>query len=234
VVQPVTRDDRRVRLTDGYARALGWVGVAGPVAFTVDWAVLGRVHDGYAPRTETISSLSAHDASGWGWMVAGQLCLAMSFVAVSVLLAYRLGLPGLVAAGWLTLAAYGTLQASAFRTICNHTDAAWCTPQPRSAHPDAQWLHGLGTGIAFGALQLAVVATAWAAWRAGSTWRDVLVVSAVAEGIALPLVVLFLRNAESTWHGVTEKVFLTTLAGWTVYCAVRLSRAGRGGGLGWP
>ena len=195
-------------------RALGVVAVAGPLAFTLVWVVLGLAHKGYVPRQETISSLSAHDVPGWPWMVAGQLALAAGFAALALLLPMALGGIGWWPAGFAYLAAYGTVQASAFRTICNHSDAGWCVPLPRSAYPRSQWLHGTGTGIAFGGVLLACAATAYAAGRSGPAWHDVVVWSVAAEAVALPHVVWFLLNAESSWHGWAEKVFLTTLASW--------------------
>jgi hypothetical protein len=216
-----SRHDRGVELTEGRRRSLGIVATTGPAVFTLVWLLLGFSHLGYAPRRETISSLSAHDVPGWQWMVAGQVALAAGCWALAVLVRPMIGRRGLVAAWFFALAAYGTLQASAFRTICNHSDAGWCTPLPRSAYPHQQWLHGTGTGIAFGSLLAACVATAWAALGAGL--RDLAVVSVAAEVISLPVVIWFLSDAESSWHGFAEKVFLVTLAGWTSYSGHRLA-----------
>jgi hypothetical protein len=130
-----------------------------------------------------------------------------------------------VVAVLLALAALGTLQLTAFRTICNHTDTAWCAPLPHSAYPHQQWLHGTGTGVAFATLQLAVVACAWAAWPVAEL-RDLVRVSVVVEAIALPFTLWFLANAETTWHGLAEKVFLTALAFWTSYAGLRLYEVG--------
>src|SRR6266700_5231596 len=145
---------------------MGAVAVLGPLLFTIDWVLLGWSHRGYIPRQETISSLSAHDVPGWPWMVVGQLALGAGFAALAVLAARTWGRPGLWPAVLAALAAYGTLQASAFRTICNHSDASWCTPLPRSAYPRSQWLHGTGTGIAFGGVLLACLATTIVSARA--------------------------------------------------------------------
>ena len=129
-------------------------------------------------------------------------------------------------AGFAALAAYGTVQASAFRTICNHSDAGWCTPLPRSAYPRSQWLHGTGTGLAFGGVLVACLTTAVVAWRLGPRLRDVAVVSTVAVAVALPHVVWFLLSAENSWHGFAEKVFLLVLTGWTAWCGARMARTG--------
>ena len=48
--------------------------------------------------------------------------------------------------------------------------------------------------------------------------------SLAAEAVALPHVVWFLLNAETSWHGFAEKVFLTTLAAWVAWCGHRLAR----------
>jgi hypothetical protein len=213
-------------------RLLGAVAIAGPVTFTLTWVVLGWSHPGYIPRQETISSLSAHDVPGWGWMVAGQLALALGFLALALLLPRGLGRLGLLPAAFAALAAYGTVQASAFRTICNHSDATWCTPLPRSAYPRSQWLHGTGTGLAFGGVLVACLATALVAWRLGPPYRDVALVSTVALAVALPHVVWFLLNAESSWHGFAEKVFLLALTGWVAWCGWRLPRHDRAAGSG--
>ena len=169
-------------------------------------------------------------------MVAGQLALALSFVALALLLPRGLGRRGLLPAAFAALAAYGTVQASAFRTICNHSDAGWCTPLPRSAYPRSQWLHGTGTGLAFGGVLVACLTTAVVAWRLGPRLRDVAVVSTVAVAVALPHVVWFLLSAENGWHGFAEKVFLLVLTGWTAWCGARMARHRVGaviGCLGW-
>ncbi len=201
----------------------GWLRglvVVGPVVFTADWLVLGRSHPGFRPDRETISSLSAHGASGWPVMVLGQLVLAASFLAVAVLCLRRLGRPGLAPAVLFGLAAMGTLQLSAFRTICTPVDSSWCTPMPRSAFPHQQWAHGVGTGVAFAALLLAGLALPWAA-RADPRWRPVAVVGTLAELVAVPSLAWFLY-AGPALHGLAEKSFLTSLAvfagyaGWTL------------------
>ena len=192
--------------------------------FTADWLVLGWSHHGYRPRTETISSLSAHEATGWAWMVAGQLVLAASLVALAALAAATLGRRGRLPAALLMLSAAGTVQASAFRTICNRSDAGWCTPLPRSAYPHAQWAHGIGTGIAFAALFFACVATAWAV-RRDAAHRSVRLASVLTLVVAAPNVLWFLANAETSWHGWSEKIFLGALATWASFCGDRLGRA---------
>jgi len=202
-------------------RALRAVGTAGPLVFTLDWLLLGRAHRGYAPARETISSLSAHDAAGWPWMVGGQVAMAAGCLALAVLVRWRLGPHGTLGAALMVLAAYGILQASAFRTICNRSDSPWCTPLPRTAYGHQQWLHGIGTGIAFGTLVTACFAVAWAARHA--RLPDLARVSSAAGLVCLPLVAWFLLSAESAWHGLSEKLFLLTLAGWTVYSTRRLA-----------
>jgi hypothetical protein len=202
---------------------LGTVAVAGPLVFTVTWVVLGWSHRGYRPRQETISSLSAHDVPAWGWMVAGQLALAAGFVALALLLPRGLGRLGLIPAVFAAVAAYGTVQASAFRTICNRADVTWCTELPRSAYPRSQWLHGTGTGVAFGGVLAACLATAWVSWRLGPLVRDVAVVSTVVLAVSAPHVVWFLLSAENSWHGFAEKVFLVALAGWASWTGGRLA-----------
>jgi Protein of unknown function (DUF998) len=208
-------------LSLGRARALGVVGTAGPVVFTLDWLLLGFTHLEYAPRRETISALSAHDAPGWAWMVAGQVAMVAGCLAIAALVRAALGRRGRAGAVLMVLAGYGIVQASAFRTICNRSDSAWCTPLPRSAYPDQQWLHGTGTGVAFGSLLLGCLAVAWAAW--GARLVVLAAVSATAGMISLPLVAWFLSNAESSWHGFAEKLFLITLAGWATYVGHRLA-----------
>jgi len=183
---------------------LGAVAVAGPSLFTLTWVVLGWSHAGYRPRQETISSLSAHDVPAWGWMVAGQLALALGFLALALLLPRGLGRLGLVPAVFAGLAAYGTVQ-------------------PRSAYPRSQWLHGTGTGVAFGGVLVACLATAVVAWRLGPAVRDVAVVSTVVFAVSMPHVVWFLLSAENTWHGFAEKVFLVALGGWVAWCGGRLA-----------
>jgi hypothetical protein len=205
------------------ARTLGGVAVAGPALFTATWVVLGATHPGYVPRQETISSLSAHDVPGWPWMVAGQLCLAAGFAALAALVGSTFGRRGVAGAVCLALATYGTVQASAFRTICNRQDAGWCTPLTRADYPHDQWLHGTGTGVAFGGVLLSCLAVAYAAARSGRRWHDVVVWSLLAEAVALPHVVWFLLSAESSWHGLAEKVFLSVLCAWTAWCGFRLA-----------
>jgi len=221
---------RRFRGVRGVGRgrgrgALAVVAVGGPAMFTATWLVLGWSHHGYLPRQETISSLSAHDVPDWGWMVAGQLALAAGFAAVAVLLPGGLGRAGLLPATFAGIAAYGTVQASAFRTICNHSDSTWCTPLPRSAYPRSQWLHGTGTGLAFGGVLVACLATAIVAGFAGEAYHDVVRVSVAAFVVSLPSVVWFLLNAETSWHGLAEKTFLVALAWWVAWTGPRMARA---------
>jgi len=200
----------------------------GPLVFTADWFVLSRVHRGYAPRTETISSLSAHQAPQWGWMVGGQLVLAAAMVALATLQAGALGRRGQLTAGLLVLSAAGTVQASAFRTVCNRSDSGWCAPLPRSAYPHSQWAHGIGTGVAFGALVAACLASVWSV-RRDRARRPLLVAGCITLVVAVPHMLWFLANAETSWHGWSEKVFLTALAGWVSYSGNWLSRDPRWG-----
>jgi Protein of unknown function (DUF998) len=206
---------------------MGAVAVFGPLLFTLDWVLLGWSHRGYVPRQETISALSAHDVPGWPWMVTGQLALGAGLAALAVLAVRAWGRPGWWPAGFAVIAAYGTVQASAFRTICNRADVGWCTPLPRSAYPRSQWLHGTGTGLAFGGVLLACLATAVVAAGAGDGWGDVARWSLAVEVVALPNVAWFLANAETRWHGLAEKVFLVALAGWVSWCGYRLPRGAR-------
>jgi hypothetical protein len=207
-------------------RVLGAVAVAGPVLFTLDWVLLGWSHAGFRPRVETISSLSAHDAPGWPVMVVGQLALAVGFGAVAVLAVAGLGRRGWPTAALLVVTAVGTVQLSAFRTICNQSDVDWCVPLPRSAYPDQQWLHGIGTAAAFTGLVLACMACAWGAWPVPRL-RDLVVVSVATAVVSVPSVLWFLTNAddpvERSWHGFAEKIFFTALAAWTAYAGGRLA-----------
>jgi hypothetical protein len=193
----------------------------GPVAFTIDWVLLGWSHHGYSARAETISALSAYDASRWWVMATGQLVLAAGFVCCAVLTVQAVGREGLLPATFLVLAAVGTVQATLARTICTTTNSAWCEPLPHDVHGWAQWIHGVGAGIAFTSLLLACLAMAWAT-RKGRDLRDVFVVSLAAELVALPHIVWFLNNVDTTWHGWAEKVFLTSLAAWSAYAGHRL------------
>jgi hypothetical protein len=213
-------------VTPRAVRVLRAVAVAGPVVFTLDWLLLGWAHRGYRPRVETISSLSAHDASGWPVMVVGQLALAVGFVAVAVLAVAALGRRGWPTATLLALTTLGAVQLSAFRTVCTQSDASWCTPLPRSAYPDQQWLHGIGTGIAFTCLVLACLACAWATWSVRPL-RDLAVASVATAVVAVPSVFWFLSNAsdpvDQSWHGFAEKIFFSALATWTAFAGVRLA-----------
>lgn len=203
-------------------KVLRALALAGPVLFTLDWILLGWSHPGYHFRRETISALSAHNATGWPTMAAGQVVLAASFVAVAVAGLRALGRRGAPTAALLVLAALGTIQATVFRTICTTTNAAWCTPLPGTAYPHQQWAHGIGTGIAFASLLLACLACAVATWGVDGL-RDLAVVCLVALGIALPSVVWFLRNVDTTWHGLSEKLFLTSLASFVAFAGWRLT-----------
>jgi Protein of unknown function (DUF998) len=202
-------------------KVLRVLAVFGPVLFTLDWVLLGLAHPGYRTREETISALSAHNASGWPLMTIGQVALGVAFVAVATLFVLTLGRRGLVTAVLMGLAAEGTAQLTVFRTICTHADKGWCTPLGQSAYPHQQWAHGVGAGIAFTSLPLACLACAWATWRVIGL-RDVAVVALVCEAIALPNLVWFLGNVGTTWHGFSEKLFLTSLATFVGYTGIRL------------
>lgn len=202
-------------------RALATLATWAPIVFTVDWILLGWSHDGYSPRAETISALSAYDASRWWVMALGQLVLATGFVACALLTVHALRRRGFLPAILLALAALGIVQATLARTICSSTNAAWCTPLPHSAHGWAQWWHGVGAGIAFTSLLLACLAMAFAAHGVPG-FRRLAQVSIVAEFIALPHMLWFLNNVGTAWHGWAEKVFLTSLAAWSAYAGHRL------------
>lgn len=202
---------------DAWLRGLA---VAGPVVFTADWVLLGLSHPGFRPDRETISSLSAHGATGWPVMVVGQVVLAASFVAVALLCLGRLGRAGRWPATFFSLATLGALQLSTFRTICTRVDATWCAPMPRSAFPHQQWAHGVGTAIAFTALLLAGLSWIWVT-RGQRRWRGVSVTALLAELVALPSIAWFLY-AGSTYHGLAEKTFLTSLAVFAGHAGWRL------------
>lgn len=201
-------------------RQLRVLAVAGPVLFTLTWMLLGWLHVGYRPDRETISSLSAHGAPGWPVMVAGQMSLVVAFLAVATLCVRVLGRPGIGPAGLYGLAAVGTVQASAFRTICTQVDAGWCTPMPRSAFPHQQWAHGIGTAMPFVSLPLACLVVAWVTRRVDGL-RDVAVLALAVLVVALPSVLWFLTQG-TDWHGLSEKLFLTSLAAFTGYLGLRL------------
>jgi hypothetical protein len=201
-------------------KVLRVLAVAGPLVFTLTWVLLGRSHPGYRPARETISSLSAHGAPGWPVMVAGQAVLVLSFLAVAVLSVRALGRAGLGPAVLYAIAAAGTVQASVFRTICTQVDAGWCTPMPRSAFPHQQWAHGIGTAMPFVTLPLACLAVAWVTWRVEGL-RDVAPVALAVLVVALPSVLWFLTQG-TAWHGLSEKVFLTSLGAFTGYLGFRL------------
>jgi|GEM_PF-1829466 len=196
--------------------------VSGPVVFTGCWLVLGRTHAGYSWRSEPVSALSAHGAAHWPWMVVGQLAFAAGCLALAVLARWSLARPGLLAAAMLALVGYGIVQASVFRTTCKPVDARWCPPPPPSSFPVQQWMHGVGTGIAFGGLLLACLATLWAARRAGET--SVAVVSAAAVVVSLPILAAFLESTHLGWHGLAERTFLLILSAWVVTTALLLDR----------
>lgn len=201
-------------------KVLRVLAVAGPLLFTLVWVLLARSHAGYRPARETISSLSAHGAPGWPVMVAGQAALVVAFLAVATLCVRALGRAGIGPAVLFGIAAAGTFQASVFRTICTQVDAGWCTPMPRSAFPHQQWAHGVGTALPFVALPLACLVVAWVAWRVEGL-RDLAVVALAVLVVALPSVLWFLTQG-TDWHGLSEKVFLTSLAAFTGYLGFRL------------
>jgi hypothetical protein len=157
-------------------------------------------------------------------MVVGQLALTVGFLALVALCLLRLGRGGRLPAGCFALAALGTAQLTAFRTICNRSDVGWCAPLPRSAYPSQQWAHGIGTGIAFAALLLAGLAVGRATWSVPGL-RDVALVAICAIAVSLPCVVWFLLNAETVWHGLAEKIFLCALAAFASYTGWRLGTA---------
>jgi hypothetical protein len=205
----------------GLRRVLTVIAVGGPVIFTAVWLSLGLAHRRYSLRTETISALSAHNAPGWPVMVVGQLVLAAGLFALAALTVDTLGRRGAGAAILITLGAAGTVQASIARTICFTNDGRWCTPLPRSAYPSAQWVHGIGTGIVFSSIILACFVLAWAVAPI-SVLDDVRWVSIGTATLGIPLVLWFLRNVQTSWHGFAEKLFLLALGGWASYVGYRL------------
>ncbi len=207
---------------EGKVRLAAALSVAGPLLFTLDWVLDGWAHRGYSLTAEPISALSAHDASAAWVVLIGQFAFVVAFVALSWLVWRSLGRRGIPAVILLLLTAVGTAVLSLERTICTDTDRAWCTPLSHAAYPDAQWAHGIGTSIGFISALLAMLLLAWAAWPREDL-HPLAVGSLVAEAIALPCVYWFLVTVGQQWHGLSEKIFLTTVAGWTAVTGIVLA-----------
>jgi Protein of unknown function (DUF998) len=207
---------------DGRVRLAAALSVAGPLLFTLDWVLDGWAHRGYSLTAEPISALSAHDASAAWVALIGQFAFVIAFVALSWLVWKSLRGRGIPAVVFLLLTAVGTTVLSVERTICTDTDRAWCTPLSHDAYPDAQWAHGIGTSIGFVSALVAMLLVAWAAWPREDL-HPLAVGSLVAEAIALPCVYWFLVTVGQQWHGLSEKIFLTTIAGWTAVTGIVLA-----------
>ena len=156
--------------------------------------------------------------TGPSWLPGNSF--AVGFAVTALLVVDSLGVRGLPPAVFLALAAAGSVQASFARTICFTNDGAWCTPLSRSAYPSAQWLHGIGTGVAFTSLLLACLAFVLVA-RGEPALRPPARAALAAVTIAGPMCFWFLATRPRRGTG-SQKIFLLVLGAWTSYLSFYL------------
>ncbi|MGI9015772.1 MAG: DUF998 domain-containing protein [Euzebya sp.] len=73
-------------------RAGAWLGIAGPVAYVLTWAVLGAIRPGYDPPSQAISELAEMGSATGPYMSAAFVVFGLAAIPFAV--ALRSSLPG--------------------------------------------------------------------------------------------------------------------------------------------
>jgi hypothetical membrane protein len=205
---------------------LGWLAVAGPIAFTIAWIVSGVLQDGYSIRRDYISELAALDARHAWIMIAGFLLLGVGTVALGIGLAGALeGRLARIGSILVALAGVGIIVIGLARVDCRSRLAA-CAARIDSG--DASWhsaTHELVSLLVFVALVAAPLMLART--FSGGAWRDLGTYSMITGVVGLVLLILLLSSVAGSWNGVVQRVFATVLLLWIAILGARLIRLSR-------
>ena len=200
------------------ARMLGALGAAGPVAFTVAWALGGSVQERYYPGREYISALASTSAQSPGIMIAGFIAAGLGFVALGA----ALRLAGdrwrpdavLLAGLGVAIAAAGLLRAdcSVALEACLRRDATW--------HASA---HGVLATVIFLALVALPLIFARVHRREG-TWTGLRRAGLLTSAVCAVLLILLALEAWPSAAGSLQRLFVTVAFGWIASVGIRIAR----------
>ncbi|HET6793579.1 MAG TPA: DUF998 domain-containing protein [Acidimicrobiales bacterium] len=184
--------------------------VAGPVALTSTWAVLGRRAPGYSPVREPVSRLAGVGAGTRRAMSAGFLAYALAVGAGSAALVRR---PGTGASGDAGLVSPGAALATAVGTL------------GLAAFP-LDWSRGDGAHVAVAAATYAALAAAplTAAPGLRRLRRNGASRAAVAAGVATAAAFVASRTVPER-QGLFQRIGLCISHGWIAGAGVAALRA---------
>jgi hypothetical protein len=204
---------------------LGTLAVAGPMAFTGAWVIASATQDGYNPWREDESALAALSAAHAWITITGDLLLGAGTLALAAGLARALtGRDVTVAAGLLLTAGFAILVQAVAREDCS-TQLAACAASERAG--DVSWhhqLHGAASVVAFFTILGAPLVLA-RPFRDHPDWRNLATYSITTAVLGVLLLFGYVSTAETSWNGLTQRIFLSVPLAWIIVVGVRLSRA---------
>ena len=203
---------------------LGWLAMAGPIAFTIAWLVGGLVQDEYSLRQEDISALAAMDAQHAWIMITGFVLLGLGTVALAAGLASTLRyLSAAIGSVLLMIAGIGLTVAGLARNDCS-SELPACAARVDAG--EVSWHHQVHDNVSL-ILFLALIAAPLVFARAfgrDDRWRPLRTYSIVTGLLGFALLVLYVIGSAGTWNGVVQRIFISVLLVWIALVGLRLSR----------
>jgi hypothetical membrane protein len=203
---------------------LGWLAMAGPIAFTIAWLVGGLVQDEYSLRQEDISALAAMDAQHAWIMITGFVLLGLGTVALATGLASTLRYPSAaIGSVLLMIAGIGLTVAGLARNDCS-SELPACAARVDAG--EVSWHHQVHDNVSL-ILFLALIAAPLVFARAfgrDDRWRPLRTYSIVTGLLGFALLVLYVIGSAGTWNGLVQRIFISVLLVWIALVGFRLSR----------
>ena len=204
---------------------LGRLAMAGPIAFTIAWLLVGLIQDEYSLRQEDISALAALDAQHAWFMITGFVLLGAGTVALAAGLARTLRSPSAVIGSiLLMIGGVGLAVAGLARNDCS-SELPACAARVDAG--EVSWHHQVHDNISL-IIFLALIAAALVFGRAfarDDRWRPLRTYSIVTGLIGFALLVLYVIGFAGTWNGLVQRIFVSVLFLWIAVLGFRLSRA---------
>ena len=189
-----------------------WCGVAGPVLFTVAWAVGSLRQPGHGAAEVQLSGLAAEDARDPQIMMAGFVVLGLCSIAFGVALD-RVIVPRSAGPWLVVVAGAAAVAAGAFRR-----DHVLLVGPGFSGESWHNQVHDVVSGVAYGAMLAAPLVLA-RRFRGDPDWEAVsrpLLVLALGSAVALAV---FASRVVEPWNGVVQRVAVTLALGSEVLTA---------------
>ncbi len=213
-MESMPKDSQRTGIAS--QRLLGGVAAAGPLVFTVAWAIASTLQGDYSVIRDDESALAATDAAHPWITVAGDALLGIGTLALGIGLARSLsGRQAAVGCGLLLTAGLAIIVQAFAREDCQFGSCIGGAP---SWH---QTVHDLGAVVAFFAL-LGAAFVFWRVFRRDRYWQSLAVYSLVTAGAGLLLLIVSVATEESAVGGLTQRIFLTVPLAWIVVVGLRL------------